>query len=71
MSEFSVPARTASGGVARPWWMIALASICLLALLINVPRDLFFAETRDVEVWLGLELRGWPALLTAPIHWAV
>jgi hypothetical protein len=51
--------------------MTALALLCLLALLINVPRDLFFAETRDVEVWFGLELRGFGALATAPLHWAI
>ena len=56
---------------SRPWWMTALAVICLIALLIGVPRDLFFAATRDVEVWLGLEVRGWIALLTAPLHWAI
>jgi hypothetical protein len=36
-----------------------------------VPRDLFFAETRDVEVWLGFEVRGLAALLSAPVHWAI
>ena len=36
-----------------------------------VPRDLCFAETRDVEVRLGLELRGGWALATAPLHWAI
>jgi len=56
---------------ARPWWMTALAIVCLLAVLINVPRDLLFAETRNVEVWLGLEIRGAIALLTAPLHWII
>ena len=56
---------------SRPWWMTALAVVCLIALLAGVPRDLFFAATRDVEVWLGLEVRGWIALLTAPLHWAI
>jgi hypothetical protein len=51
--------------------MTALALICSIALLINVPRDLFFPETRHVEVWLGFETRGWIALLTAPVHWAI
>ena len=55
----------------RPWWMTALAGFCLATLLFLVPRDLFFAETRDVEVWLGFELRGAAARLTAPVHWAV
>ena len=56
---------------SRPWWMTALAVVCLIALLAGVPRDLFFAATRDVEVWLGFEVRGWTALLTAPLHWAI
>jgi len=51
--------------------MTALAVFCAATVLFLVPRDLFFAETRDVEVWFGFELRGTPALLTAPLHWAI
>jgi hypothetical protein len=51
--------------------MSALAIFCLATVLFLVPRDLFFAETRDVEVWLGFEVRGTPALATAPVHWAI
>ena len=51
--------------------MSALAVFCLATVLFLVPRDLFFAETRDVEVWLGFEVRGDPALATAPVHWAI
>jgi len=51
--------------------MTALGVICLAVLIISIPRDLFFADSRDVEVWLGFELRGPLALLTAPIHWAI
>jgi hypothetical protein len=51
--------------------MTALAGFCALTILFLVPRDLFFPETRDVEVWLGFELRGLAALLTAPLHWAI
>jgi len=51
--------------------MSALAAFCLVTVLFLVPRDLFFAETRDVEVWLGFELRGAAALATAPLHWAI
>ena len=51
--------------------MSALAVFCVATVLFLVPRDLFFAETRDVEVWLGFELRGTPALATAPLHWAI
>jgi hypothetical protein len=56
---------------SRPWWMTGLALFCVATVLFLVPRDLFFAETRDVEVWLGFEVRGAPALLTAPLHWAI
>ena len=56
---------------SRPWWMTGLALFCVATVLFLVPRDLFFAETRDVEVWFGFELRGRAALLTAPLHWAI
>src|SRR6266404_3585470 len=55
----------------RPWWMTALAMFCLASVVFLVPRDLFMPRTRDVEVWLGFEVRGAPALLTAPVHWAI
>jgi len=51
--------------------MTALAVLCLLTVAFLVPRDLFFPETRDVEVWFGFEVRGTAALLTAPLHWAL
>ncbi len=51
--------------------MTALAVFCLGSVGFLVWRDLFLAHVRDVEVWFGFELRGAPALLTAPIHWAV
>ncbi len=51
--------------------MTALAVFCAVTVVFLVPRDLFFAETRDVEVWFGFELRGTAALLTAPLHWAI
>lgn len=60
-----------SATAERPAWRKALAGVCLLALLVNVPGDLFSAETRDVEVWLGFEVRGAWALATAPLHWAI
>ena len=55
----------------RPWWMTALAGFCLATVAFLVPRDLFVAETRDVEVWLGFELHGAAARLSAPLHWAI
>jgi hypothetical protein len=51
--------------------MTTLAALCFIALVVNVSRDLLFAATRDVEVWLGFEVRGWAALATAPLHWAI
>jgi hypothetical protein len=51
--------------------MTALAGFCLLTLAFLIPRDLFVAHTRDVEVWLGFELHGAAARLTAPLHWAI
>jgi hypothetical protein len=51
--------------------MTALAVFCFATVAVLVSRDLFLARTRDVEVWLGLELRGWGAWLTAPLHWAI
>lgn len=56
---------------ARPRWMSAAAAFCLVTIAFLVPRDLFFEETRDVEVWLGLEVHGRAARLTAPLHWAI
>ena len=57
--------------MGRPWWMTAMSVFCLATVAFLVPRDLFLDRTRDVEVWLGFELRGTLALLTAPIHWAI
>lgn len=51
--------------------MTALSLFCVATVLFLVPRDLCFAETRDVEVWLGFEVRGRAAQLTAPLHWAI
>jgi len=49
----------------------SLAVFCAATVLFLAPRDLFQPETRDVEVWLGFEVRGQAALWTAPLHWAV
>ena len=59
------------GAPHRPRWMTVLAVFCVATVLFLVPRDLLFAETRDVEVWLGFEVRGPAAWLTAPLHWAI
>ena len=49
----------------------ALALFCAATVLFLAARDLFVPEVRDVEVWLGFELRGRAAQLTAPLHWAI
>jgi hypothetical protein len=51
--------------------MTALAIFCLVTVAFLVPRDLFVASARDVEVWFGFELHGRAAQLTAPLHWAI
>lgn len=58
-------------GGGRPWWMTGMAVFCLASVAFLVPRDLFLAHTRDVEVWFGFELRGDAARLTAPVHWLI
>ncbi len=61
----------ASRPPARPWWMTAMAGFCLLTVAFLVPRDLFHDDASETEVWLGFELEGTAARLTAPIHWAI
>ena len=48
-----------------------MSILCLATVAFLVPRDLFLDRTRDVEVWLGFEVRGTAALLTAPLHWLI
>jgi hypothetical protein len=49
----------------------ALAVSCAATVVFLAVRDLFVPEVRDVEVWLGFELHGRAARLTAPLHWAI
>ena len=51
--------------------MTAIGAFCVVALLVTIPSDLFVPAARDVEVWLGFEVHGRLAMLTAPIHWAL
>ncbi len=51
--------------------MTALAVFCAATVVFLIFRDLFLAETRDVEVWFGFEVRGIAAVLTAPLHWGL
>jgi heme/copper-type cytochrome/quinol oxidase subunit 3 len=55
----------------RPPWMTAMAALCAFGTAFLVYRDLAIPEVRDVEVWLGVELRGSAARATAPLHWAI
>lgn len=51
--------------------MRTAAVVCAATLVISIVRDLFFPDSRAVEVWFGVELRGPLALATAPLHWAI
>lgn len=55
----------------RPAWATALAGLCAATVVFLVTRDIVVPEVRAVEIWLGFELRGWLALATAPIHYAI
>lgn len=55
----------------RPVWATGMAAFCAGTVGFLVARDLFVPEVRDTEVWLGLELHGWKARATAPLHWGV
>ncbi len=55
----------------RPAWASLAAAFCAGTVVFLVLRDLFLPQVRDVEVWLGFELRGWAARATAPLHWGV
>jgi hypothetical protein len=48
-----------------------LAVFCAGSVVFLAARDLLVPEVRDVEVWLGFEVRGAAALATAPLHWAI
>ena len=56
---------------ASPRWMTAGAVVCLVTLVAIVSGDLFVPAARNTEVWFGFEVTGWPAILTAPVHWAI
>lgn len=49
----------------------ALAVFCAATVAFLVVRDLYVPHVRDVEVWLGFELTGRAAELSAPLHWAI
>jgi len=56
----------------RPWWMNLIFAFCVYMTFIYMPFDLFWKPVaQDEEVWFGITLHGWPAKLTAPLHWAI
>jgi len=55
----------------RPWWASAMAAFCAATVVFLVYRDFAVPHARDTEVWLGLELHGIWARLTAPLHWGL
>jgi len=56
----------------RPWWMNLLMGFCLYMTFIYMPFDIFYKPVaQDEEVWFGVTLHGWPAKLTAPLHWLI
>lgn len=61
----------ASQVAGRPRWAVAAAAVCAATVVFLASRDLLVPHVRDTEVWLGLELTGWPARLSAPLHWLV
>jgi hypothetical protein len=56
---------------ARPWWATALAAFCAGTVVFLAARDLSIPHVRETEVWLGIEVHGRLALLTAPLHWGI
>jgi hypothetical protein len=55
----------------RPAWMTAMALFCALTVMFLAWRDGFVPEVGNAEVWLGFELHGAAARLSAPLHWAI
>jgi hypothetical protein len=51
--------------------MSALALFCAATVVFLAVNDLRGSAASDTEVWLGFELYGRAARLTAPLHWAI
>lgn len=49
--------------------MTVMAVGCLLTAIVTMTGDFLFPNARETEVWLGFEVTGTAAMLTAPIHW--
>ncbi len=65
------PTERGDGVPTRPGWLTVCAVVCAATVVVSVFRDVFLPASRGVEVWFGLEVIGWLALATAPLHWAV
>lgn len=56
----------------RPWWMNVLLLICLVNALFILPWNVLIRPVADiVDVWFGVEVKGWTAKLTALVHWGI
>ncbi len=51
--------------------MSALALFCAATVVFLAVNDLRGSAASDTEVWLGFEVHGRAARLTAPLHWAI
>jgi len=52
--------------------MNCLFAFCLYMTFVYCPWDMFFKpQEKWEEIWFGFTLRGWPAKITEPIHWAI
>ncbi len=47
--------------------MTVMAVGCLLTVIVTMTGDFLFPNARETEVWLGFEVTGTAAMLTAPI----
>lgn len=56
---------------ARSRLAAGAALFCAFSAVFLAWRDLTVPEVGDVEVWLGFELHGAAARVTAPLHWAI
>jgi hypothetical protein len=59
----------ARGALRRRRWDRFFCACCLFSVFFLVSRDLTLPHVRDVEVWLGVEVRGPWARWSAPLHW--
>jgi hypothetical protein len=69
--EDSIPSQPVTESRRHALARRALAGLCAATVVFLVARDLLVPEVRDTEVWLGFELHGPAAWLTAPLHWAI